>query len=177
LLVIDVDEFKHVNDTYGHSQGDVVLKTVAETLRVHVGESGVIADTPATSSWLPACRRQSVNQAREVGVRLGAAVRATQIPLRDRAGSVSVTLSIGAALAEAEHREFDGLFAAADRALYEAKRRGPRHGRLGGRHATRRARSAAQHSPVRRPKGRDAETGQALRVDTGIRSGCRRAFR
>ena len=84
LLVIDVDEFKHVNDTYGHLQGDVVLKAVAETLRVHVGEAGVIGRY-AGDEFVVLLPQASVNQAREVGVRLGAAVRAMQIALRDRA--------------------------------------------------------------------------------------------
>src|SRR5439155_9998374 len=42
LLVIDVDEFKHVNDNHGHLQGDAVLRVVAGTLRELAATAGVV---------------------------------------------------------------------------------------------------------------------------------------
>jgi len=123
LLVVDVDEFKKVNDAYGHLQGDDVLRTVADTLRAQVGELGIIGRY-AGDEFVALLPQTSAHQSREVALRIGLAIREQQIAVRDRPGTISVTLSIGAAMAEAEHRDFDALFAAADRALYEAKRRG-----------------------------------------------------
>ena len=123
LFVIDVDEFKTVNDTYGHLQGDVVLRTVADTLKTQVGQTGMIGRY-AGDEFVVLLTQSTGTEARELAVKVLAAIRELKIPLRDRSGTLGVTLSVGAATAEPDQLDFESLFGSADRALYEAKRRG-----------------------------------------------------
>ncbi|HEV8447293.1 MAG TPA: HD domain-containing phosphohydrolase [Gemmatimonadaceae bacterium] len=123
LIVLDVDEFKQVNDQHGHLQGDAVLRVIAGTLRELAASSGIIGRY-AGDEFVILLPHASIDEAGELAERIRATVRRTSIPLRERSGSISATLSIGVAGARPEHRDFDALFAVADRAMYEAKRRG-----------------------------------------------------
>ena len=123
LLVIDVDHFKLVNDTYGHLQGDDVLRAVVALLTRGV-RGGDVIGRYAGDEFVVLLPRTTMDTAREVADRLRTAVERERIPLRGTPSeTVGVTLSIGVATAEhADHVE--AVFAAADRALYEAKRAG-----------------------------------------------------
>jgi diguanylate cyclase (GGDEF)-like protein len=123
LIVIDVDEFKTVNDSHGHLQGDAVLRVVAGTLREIAASTGIIGRY-AGDEFIILLPHTPVVEAAELAERIRSAVRRASVPLRERSGSTSVTLSMGVAGARSEHGDFDSLFEAADRALYEAKRRG-----------------------------------------------------
>ena len=123
LIVLDVDEFKQVNDLHGHLQGDAVLRVIAGTLRELAASSGIIGRY-AGDEFVILLPHAALDEAGELAERIRATVRRTSIPLRERSGSISATLSIGVAGARPEHRDFDALFAVADRAMYEAKRRG-----------------------------------------------------
>ena len=123
LLVIDVDHFKLVNDTYGHLQGDDVLRAVVGLLKRGV-RGGDVIGRYAGDEFVVLLPRTPMETAREVAERLRGSVEKERIGLRGQPSeTVSVTLSIGVATAEhADHVE--AVFAAADRALYEAKRAG-----------------------------------------------------
>ncbi|MGH7619456.1 MAG: diguanylate cyclase domain-containing protein, partial [Gemmatimonadaceae bacterium] len=123
LIVIDVDEFKHVNDSHGHLQGDAVLRVVAGTLRELAASTGIIARY-AGDEFVILLPHTPVEEAAELAERIRGTVRRASVPLRERSGSISVTLSMGVVGARSEHHDFDALFEAADKALYEAKRRG-----------------------------------------------------
>jgi diguanylate cyclase (GGDEF)-like protein len=123
LLVIDVDEFKQVNDSQGHLQGDAVLRVVAGTLRELAAPTGIIGRY-AGDEFVILLPHTPADEAAELAERIRGTVRRASVPLRERSGSISVTLSIGVVGARPEHTDFDALFEAADRALYEAKRRG-----------------------------------------------------
>jgi diguanylate cyclase (GGDEF)-like protein/putative nucleotidyltransferase with HDIG domain len=123
LIAIDVDEFKNVNDTHGHLQGDALLRVVTGTLRELAQSTGIIGRY-AGDEFLVLLPHTPLDEAAELAERIRSTVRRASIPLRERSGSISVSLSIGVVGARPEHTDFDALFAAADRALYEAKRRG-----------------------------------------------------
>ena len=123
LIAIDVDEFKNVNDTHGHLQGDAVLRVVTGTLRELAQSTGIIGRY-AGDEFLVLLPHTPADEAAELAERIRNTVRRASAPLRERSGSISVTLSIGVVGARPEHVDFDTLFEAADRALYEAKRRG-----------------------------------------------------
>lgn len=123
LLVIDVDYFKQVNDTYGHLQGDDVLVGVAELLRRTLRA----ADVPARyagDEFVALLSDTGATGARDVAERICAAVRGHVFPLRDRPGAVPMTVSVGVASFPDDGDSSDALFAAADRALYQVKRAG-----------------------------------------------------
>ncbi|HWJ24279.1 MAG TPA: diguanylate cyclase, partial [Gemmatimonadaceae bacterium] len=126
LLVIDVDHFKLVNDTYGHLQGDDVLRAVAGVFSEQLRGADAVGRY-AGDEFVVLLPEATAEVAYEVAERLRAAVQRTHCPVRDRpagSGAVAVTLSIGVATAPRHGEQFETLFAAADRALYDAKRRG-----------------------------------------------------
>jgi diguanylate cyclase (GGDEF)-like protein/putative nucleotidyltransferase with HDIG domain len=124
LLVIDVDHFKLVNDTYGHLQGDDVLRAVARTLQDHV-RPGDLVGRYAGDEFVVLLPHTSHDAAMSIAERLRASVEAIKLIVRERrSDTLGVTLSIGVATSGAGVEQAEELFAAADSGLYVAKRRG-----------------------------------------------------
>jgi diguanylate cyclase (GGDEF)-like protein len=119
--MLDLDDFKQINDTHGHQQGDVVLRRVADVLRGLSRE----ADTPARYGGeemaliLP---HTDLEGSHAIAERLRAAVAALRIPRLDGNGQIRVTASLGVSATLDGDR--DALVADADAALYMAKRHG-----------------------------------------------------
>jgi diguanylate cyclase (GGDEF)-like protein len=123
LLICDIDDFKRVNDTYGHPQGDAVLRAVG---RILAEESRGI-DFPARyggEEFVVALPETSSEGAMEVAERIRERVAAQQIPLLEGDGRIRVTTSIGLATLPGAAATAEELIAKADAALYEAKRAG-----------------------------------------------------
>ncbi len=124
LAVIDVDHFKSVNDTFGHLQGDDVLRSVAGQLRDEVRKLDIVGRY-AGDEFVILLPNTTLAEANELAGRLCQAVAANRLAVRERReGTIGVTLSIGIATAPTGLGDLEALFAAADRALYLAKRRG-----------------------------------------------------
>ena len=123
LLIIDVDHFKLVNDTFGHLQGDDVLVEFAELLRKNL-RGGDMPARYAGDEFVALLPDTPVEGARDVAERICAALRTHPFRLRDRPGAATVTASIGVAAFMEHADDYDALFAAADRALYQVKRHG-----------------------------------------------------
>ena len=120
-LFLDLDGFKQVNDTLGHSAGDDLLGEVADRLRELMPEGGVAARIGGDEFLLIApCGGPA--DARAIGLRAIAALSGQPYLLGDRA--VEIGVSIGIALSAEHGRAFSGLIEAADGALYQAKARG-----------------------------------------------------
>jgi diguanylate cyclase (GGDEF)-like protein len=121
LIMLDIDDFKSINDTFGHQQGDVVLKQVARVLR----ESSRDADSPARYGGeemaliLP---HTDLAGAHAIAERVRLAIEALRVPRLDRQGALRVTASLGVAASVDGNK--DQLIADADSALYAAKRSG-----------------------------------------------------
>jgi len=129
LVLLDIDDFKQINDGYGHSAGDAVLRglgrTLGEALRdvdgaYRVGGEEFAVVLPATAG----------EQGLAAAERLRLAVAGMAIPAGDE--SLRCTVSLGAAEAEPDMDAEKDLFAAADRALYAAKAAGKNCSRLEG---------------------------------------------
>jgi diguanylate cyclase (GGDEF)-like protein len=119
LLVADLDNFKAVNDGYGHQIGDTVLVSVGRLLHAHVRQSDCAVRLGGDEFAL-VLASAGVDVARRRAEALIAAVRAQ--PWGDLAPGLSVTVSVG--LASGKTAEFASLIERADRALYDAKRGG-----------------------------------------------------
>ena len=123
LVLLDIDDFKQVNDTYGHQQGDVVLREVGRVLR----ESCREIDEPARYGGeelavvLPGTDLQGAYLLAE---RVRQGVEALRLPLMVAEGEIQVTASLGVAALPESADDQDGLVAAADAAMYDAKRAG-----------------------------------------------------
>ena len=121
LIMLDIDDFKSVNDVYGHQQGDLVLQAVAGALRDTSRDVDVAARYGGEELAL-ILPHTDMDGAYEMAERARTAIQALEIPLLERAGSLHITASAGAA--SSSEGDKDGLIAAADGALYVAKREG-----------------------------------------------------
>ena len=123
LVMMDIDNFKSVNDTYGHQQGDLVLVEVARVLRNHSRD----VDEPARyggEEMAVILPQTDIEGAELQAERFRAAIERLEIPRLDGEGQLKVTASFGVASLPGEAVEKDGFIAAADAALYRAKRGG-----------------------------------------------------
>jgi diguanylate cyclase (GGDEF)-like protein len=120
ILMIDVDHFKRVNDTYGHLNGDMVLieagRRIDRSVRIYdfLGRYGGEEFLVVLSN----CTLEDLEKIAERARRAFA-----EAPIAMHAGEVNITVSIGGVMARSEVPELE-LLAAADSALYEAKRTG-----------------------------------------------------
>jgi diguanylate cyclase (GGDEF)-like protein len=123
VVMIDVDFFKRVNDTYGHATGDVVLRSLADVLRATL-RTGDIAARLGGEEFVALLPNASVEGGKIVAERLRAKLENTAMP--GPAGTFNVTASFGVASVQgAACRGADSsLLERADAALYEAKRSG-----------------------------------------------------
>ena len=121
ILMLDIDHFKSLNDRHGHAAGDDVLRAVAGAIAGAVR----VDDTPARyggEEFVVILRQATRVQAVDVAERIRTAVSnlgAEEIGVPGR-----VTLSVGAAVGEGSAVRVHDLVEQADRALYEAKRKG-----------------------------------------------------
>jgi diguanylate cyclase (GGDEF)-like protein len=121
VVIIDVDHFKPINDTYGHQVGDLVLRHLADTLK-----STLRSDEPLYRYggeeflWLLKCK--SVESAKQSARRLLSTVSSTPAPIAD-GEALSLTVTLGMAQA-AEMEDLPNAIARADLALYEGKHNG-----------------------------------------------------
>jgi len=123
LVILDLDHFKQVNDTYGHQQGDRVLRAVARVLRDFSRE----IDEPARyggEEFAVALPQTDLDGAYSLAERVRVEVEALGIERLDGQGDLSVTASFGVSALPDNSEDKDGLIAAADAALYRAKRNG-----------------------------------------------------
>ena len=124
LIMLDIDNFKSVNDAHGHLQGDMVLREVARVLR----QSSRDVDEPARyggEEMAVALPLTDLEGAYQFAERVRGRIEALELPLVDGDGFLKVTASFGvASLATADGATKGSLVAAADGALYEAKRSG-----------------------------------------------------
>jgi len=121
LVIVDVDNFKLVNDTHGHEVGDAVLRAVAGTLDEAVRATDVCARVGGEEMAL-ILKDTDSDGARELAERLRANIEAMRVPFG--AHEIQVTASFGVATYPTEVAEWDALYGSADRALYQAKQAG-----------------------------------------------------
>jgi diguanylate cyclase (GGDEF)-like protein len=122
LIILDVDDFKAINDRLGHLQGDIVLETVADAVRDAIRLIDVAARYGGDELALTLVETDREG-ATVLAERLREQVRDTEVPLRE-GGSMNVTLSVGVATVPYSASDLESLVDAADRALLRAKRAG-----------------------------------------------------
>jgi len=120
LVLVDLDDFKRVNDKFGHSVGDVLLRTIAHVLSDTVRDTDIVARYGGEefAIMLPDTDESGVQNVAE---KLRAAVETIRFNVPDTDIVLKVTVSIGVSVFRGNRREF---FNAADRALYQSKAAG-----------------------------------------------------
>lgn len=123
FLMMDLDNFKGINDTYGHAVGDEALKLVAHTLRVVLRASDCICRMGGDEFAVALYGIAQEDSVREIAARLMNELNAHSLIPED---PQRIALSIGARVCPAEEDglSFQSLYAQADSALYSAKRQG-----------------------------------------------------
>jgi diguanylate cyclase (GGDEF)-like protein len=118
LLLLDLDNFKQVNDTHGHLSGDLVLKEVARRVHQNVRSYDFVGRFGGEEFFVafPGLEREQLCLRAEA---IRTAVRSDPVPTPQ--GDVSITLSIGAAVAASSQKSVSELLAIADVGLYKAK--------------------------------------------------------
>ena len=121
LILLDVDHFKQINDTYGHVAGDTVLNTLANAFRSRTRETDIIARLGG-DEFAFLLYRTALAQGEVFGNTL--LTMAAEQRFNFHGQDVQVGLSIGIACNQDSIHSIEALYGAADEALYEAKRRG-----------------------------------------------------
>lgn len=126
LVLLDIDHFKSVNDTYGHPVGDDVLAHIAETVRKSADTDVLISRLGGDeiAVLMPRCELQLAVTMAE---RLVDAVHKEPMPFSS--GDLELSVSVGVGFAALNNLSLRELYAAADASLYDAKRSG--RGRVG----------------------------------------------
>ena len=120
-LVIDVDNFKTINDTLGHHAGDEILRTLAVRLAWNMSPRDVLARTGGDEFT---AMLAGVHNEHHLSFVASAMMSAASVPVLVDDKQVDVRISIGVALSPDHADDTEGLRRAADQAMYSAKRRG-----------------------------------------------------
>jgi len=123
LLMLDVDHFKHVNDTFGHQAGDAVLKVLAASVGRLVRTEDVLARYGGEEFCIIA-RGIDARNASIFGERLRRTVERVSAPVGDRSLSVTISIGISTLSPSSHYEDATALLAGADAALYQAKTTG-----------------------------------------------------
>ncbi len=125
VLMLDIDYFKQFNDTYGHQAGDNCLQRVAKAIDGVVHRPGDLPARYGGEEFVVVLPQTDAAGAANVAEKMRAQVAALRIPHANSRASDRVTISVGAAaMIPTEKGEPATLIAAADQALYLAKREG-----------------------------------------------------
>ncbi|WP_283189599.1 sensor domain-containing diguanylate cyclase [Pseudomonas sp. PMCC200344] len=121
FLLLDIDDFKVINDSYGHQEGDNVLQRIAESGRATLRRGDVFGRVGGEefAAVFPGC---APDMAMQVAERLQREIQRLSFSHGDQ--TFGITVSQGLTSLTAEDESVDSLFARADAAMYKAKRQG-----------------------------------------------------
>lgn len=121
VMVIDIDHFKHINDTYGHAAGDAVLRETAEILRKSARRGDSVCRIGG-EEFLVICPGTDIKDAMLSAERLRTTLAAKRIVIGQTEKNITASFGIAGKLADTV--DYDALVRAADQALYAAKQAG-----------------------------------------------------
>lgn len=126
LFFIDIDDFKRINDTMGHSVGDELLLTLSNRMQTQIRKTETLARLGGDEFILSVPNiSSSANKTRELASALAERILCCiRRPLNLEGHDIAVSASIGITLYPDESNEVDKLLGAADTAMYQAKRDG-----------------------------------------------------
>jgi diguanylate cyclase (GGDEF)-like protein len=118
VMILDLDDFKAINDTLGHQQGDLLLVEVAARLRRAVGRAGTLARLGGDEFAVLVSDTADEDRVMHIGRRM---VRALEHPITLDGMEVEIRASVGIALAPVHASQPADLLKRADMAMYDAK--------------------------------------------------------
>ncbi len=120
IMMIDIDHFKHINDTYGHAAGDIALTELSKCCQTAARSSDIFGRIGGEEFAL-CCPECDISGAKVLAERLRSACEGLRIELHDAA--FSITLSIGITMLNTGE-SFEKALQRADKGLYQAKEQG-----------------------------------------------------
>lgn len=119
LLIIDIDNFKKINDTYGHLCGDILLQKIVLLLAAHIDTDDIFGRVGGDEFLIILKTPQSIDEVKEYCHRM--LIAASQVEYQDQL--IKTSISIGVVLFKGR-TSYDELYKLADEALYKIKNRG-----------------------------------------------------
>ena len=124
VLLLDIDHFKSFNDRYGHPAGDVCLRRVSACMSAELRDADDLAVRYGGEEFLLLLPLTQGSDAERVAERIRSSIEALAIPNEAAGPPARITVSLGLIIASDPAISAEELIAAADAALYDAKRRG-----------------------------------------------------
>ena len=123
LIMIDIDHFKVINDTYGHEIGDIVIKEVARVMKKRLRKTDLLCRVGG-EEFMALCKRTEKPAAIELAEALRHAIDQLKIPVGDSEISVTISLGIATVTDKNIQTHADNLYKYSDTALYHSKENG-----------------------------------------------------
>jgi diguanylate cyclase (GGDEF)-like protein len=130
IILFDIDNFKKINDTYGHDGGDYVLTTLGQQVKASGLRERDLAGRYGGEEFLIVLTNSNLEQAGEVADRVRKRIETHDFNYEGK--HIPVTVSLGVAELRKEHEKASDLYKDADKALYESKRTGKNRVTLAG---------------------------------------------
>lgn len=124
IMFVDLDGFKHVNDTYGHDAGDCLLREIAERLKSQLRAEDTVARFGGDEFVVILARQASTEVTQHIASRI---IEVVAKDIAYEGNLLRVGASIGIAVYPKHGEDEASLLAAADRAMYSVKRKGKNH--------------------------------------------------
>ena len=121
MIMIDLDHFKDVNDTFGHAAGDKLLEDVGKVLNDSFKGRDIVGRMGGDEFMIFMTDIKSENDAVSISTRLNKMLTKRIVKTQ---GEVTISASIGIAICDSKMTEFEALFKRADEALYKTKKNG-----------------------------------------------------
>lgn len=123
ILMLDLDHFKQINDSFGHAGGDQLLRSFSQTLS-QVLRAQDIVGRMGGEEFAVALPKVDASAAQEIAKRINRAIRELRVPMNDKTMSATVSIGLVHTASLQAHQSLDMLLQQADQALYEAKAAG-----------------------------------------------------
>ncbi|HHJ34193.1 MAG TPA: GGDEF domain-containing protein [Gammaproteobacteria bacterium] len=121
IILLDLDEFKVINDTYGHATGDEVLKEISGVLNTMTREGDVLARWGG-EEFIIMLPQTSLYHATQIAERIRVTI--SDLHIKTKLHELKITVSLGVAQKHSDIHELDDLIKLADKGLYQAKQSG-----------------------------------------------------
>jgi diguanylate cyclase (GGDEF)-like protein len=121
LLLLDIDLFKNINDTYGHDIGDEILKLVAITIKENLRNSDILARFGG-EEFVVLLNETDIKGAENISIKLKDLIEVLNYQIRDEI--IKITVSIGVTSIKQEDINLNNLIKRADKGMYKAKTKG-----------------------------------------------------
>lgn len=125
IMMIDLNDFKPINDTFGHHAGDMVLRQVATRLKQHCRKQDVVARIGGDEFAVFLPRYETLNEVNEIAERLIKAIETDCLVAKEGTiHKLKVKAALGIALFPEHAQDIDTLLKCADQAMYSGKQHG-----------------------------------------------------